>query len=63
MIIEMEISEKFLATLEVHLCIFLSERRDVSEQGPVSGLERVHRWILIGTKRDHFPLALNWVVL
>lgn len=44
MIIEMEISKKFLATLEVHLCISLSGRRDVSEQGPVSGLERVHRW-------------------
>lgn len=55
----MEISEKFLATLEVHLCISLSGRRDVSEQGPVSGLERVHRWILFGTKRDQLPLELN----
>lgn len=63
MILKMEISGKFLATLEVHFCISLSGRRHVSEQGPVSGLERVHHWTLIETKRDHFSLVLNLAVL
>jgi hypothetical protein len=40
----MGINEKFRATEEVHLdlYIFLSERRDVSEQDLVSGLKKSH---------------------
>lgn len=38
MILKIEISREFLANLEVQLCIYLSGRRYVSEQDPVSGL-------------------------